>query len=389
MSPAGITSAGQALGTGGTLSMRLQALWWGERSVPWSLRALSAVFGAAVRMRRAAYASGLFVRSRVGRPVIVVGNISVGGSGKTPLVVWLCEQLASLGARPGIVLRGYGGSAARAATPLRVTPDADVAQVGDEALLLARRTGVPVAVGRDRVRAARALLAEGVRVIVADDGLQHLRLARDLELAVVDARRGLGNGLLLPAGPLREPASRLTQVDVVVINGTPLHGGTEPGRDTARAHATESPRNSEPYGPAHFSPPASMPCLHMQLQGEQLTALDARATPMPLASLAGRRVHAVAGIGHPERFFLQLRAAGIDVVAHAFPDHHAYRREELVFAEALPLLMTEKDAVKCQGLGLGNAWYLPVAASFPPDEAFALRERLRQLLARSARATRH
>lgn len=350
------------MSTDGTLSMRLQAMWWGERAVPWSLRALSVLFGAAVRLRRAAYASGLLMRSRVGPPVIVVGNISVGGSGKTPLVVWLCEQLASLGVRAGIVLRGYGGRAARGGAPVRVSADTDAAEVGDEALLLARRTGAPVAVGRDRVRAARLLLAEGVRVIVADDGLQHLRLARDLELAVVDARRGLGNGRLLPAGPLREPPARLAQVDVVVMNGATPSGG--------------------------LPLPASTPCLHMQLQGERLIALDGRAPPIPLASLAGRRVHAVAGIGHPERFFLQLRAAGIEVVAHAFPDHHPYRAEELVFPEALPLLMTEKDAVKCQGFGLGDAWYLPVAASFPPDEAFALRERLRQLLGLPARPAR-
>lgn len=304
------------------------------------------------------------MRSRVGPPVIVVGNISVGGSGKTPLVVWLCEQLVSLGVRPGIVLRGYGGRAARGASPLRVSVDADAAEVGDEALLLARRTGAPVAVGRDRVRAARLLLDEGVRVIVADDGLQHLRLARDLELAVVDGRRGLGNGWLLPAGPLREPPARLAQVDMVVINGTTMGGGS-------------------------LSLPPSMPCLHMQLQGERLIALDGRAPPMPLASLAGRRVHAVGGIGHPERFFQQLRAAGIDVVAHAFPDHHTYQRDELVFTEALPLLMTEKDAVKCQGFGLSDAWYLPVAASFPADEAIALRERLRQLLGLASRPTRH
>jgi tetraacyldisaccharide 4'-kinase len=140
---------------------------------------------------------------------------------------------------------------------------------------------------------------------------------------------------------------------------------------------------------ARLQLPDSMPCLHMQLRGEQLIALDGRAPPMPLAQLTGRRVHAVAGIGHPERFFLQLREAGIEVVAHPFPDHHAYRPEELLFAEALPLLMTEKDAVRCQAFGLGDAWYLPVAASFPPDETFALRERLRQLLAPSARATRH
>jgi tetraacyldisaccharide 4'-kinase len=246
-----------------------------------------------------------------------------------------------------------------------VTLGADAAQVGDEALLLAQRTGAPVAVGRDRVRAAQLLLAEGVEIIVADDGLQHLRLARDLELAVIDAGRGLGNRRLLPAGPLREPPARLAQVDAVVING------------------------AEPQAGAPFELPASLPRLHMQLQGGQLMPLEARAQPMPLAQLAGRQVRAIAGIGYPERFFLQLRAAGLEVIAQAFPDHHAYRREELVFADRLPLLMTEKDAVKCRAFGLIDAWYLPVAASFPSDEALALRERLRQLLARTARGARH
>jgi tetraacyldisaccharide 4'-kinase len=346
-----------------TRAMRLQRVWWGGEPVPWRLRTLSGVFAAGVRLRRAAYESGWLVRSRVGRPVIVVGNITVGGSGKTPLVVWLCEQLRSLGAQPGVVLRGYGASAAHAAAPQRVSPDAEVARVGDEALLLAQRTAVPVAVGRDRVAAARLLLAAGVQVIVADDGLQHLRLARDLELAVVDAARGLGNGRLLPAGPLREPAARLATVDAVVLNGADS-------------------------GLAGLQLPASMPRLHMQLQGERLVPLQADAQPMPLAQLAGRRVRAIAGIGNPERFFSQLRAAGLEVVAQPFADHHAYRAGELRFTDRLPLLMTEKDAVKCRAFGLIDAWYLPVAASFPPDETRALRERLRALLGRPAQGMR-
>lgn len=362
-----------------TLAARLQRVWWSERDAPWGLRALSGVFGAAVGLRRAAYASGLLVQQRVGRPVIVVGNITVGGSGKTPLVVWICEQLTALGARPGIVLRGYGGSAARAAAPLLVTRAVDAATAGDEAVLLAQRTGKPVVVCRNRVRAARRLLEEGVDVIVADDGLQHLRLARDLELAVIDARRGLGNRRLLPAGPLREPPARLVHVDAVVVNGSdPPIGG---GADTR--------------GLAWLALPPSLPCLHMRLQGDRLAPLDGRDSPTPpgsgavppmaLARLAGHRVHAVAGIADPERFFLQLRAAGLELITHAFPDHHRYRREQLTFGDGLPVLMTEKDAVKCRSFGLIDAWYLPVAASFPPEEDRALRERLRQVLAQFAR----
>ena len=153
------------------------------------------------------------------RPVIVVGNLSVGGSGKTPLVIWLAQQLSERGLQPGVVLRGYGGSAAAGRVPQLVAPDSDVAVVGDEALLLRLRTGMPVAIGRDRVGAAQRLLGAGVDVIIADDGLQHLRLARDFEIAVIDAARGMGNGYLLPAGPLREPPQRLSTVDAVVING--------------------------------------------------------------------------------------------------------------------------------------------------------------------------
>ncbi|HEX4024565.1 MAG TPA: tetraacyldisaccharide 4'-kinase [Steroidobacteraceae bacterium] len=340
-------------------AMRLQALWYGPRRPPAALRVAAALFAAAVRLRRAAYAHGLLASQRVQRPVIVVGNITVGGSGKTPLVIWLCEQLSALGARPGVVLRGYGGSAERHGEPRLVDADSDAAVVGDEALLLAQRTGAPVVVCRDRVRAARRLLGEGVDVIVADDGLQHLPLARDLELAVIDAARGLGNGYLLPAGPLREPAARLARLDAIVLNG-------------------EHVRVTEGTAALAALPPQSV--FRMSLQGDRLWPLG-RGAPVPLASLAGARVHAVAGIGHPQRFFAQLALAGLQVIAHPFPDHHRYRAEELDFADELPLLMTEKDAVKCRPFAAGNRWFLPVTASFSPAQAAALRERLARCLA--------
>jgi tetraacyldisaccharide 4'-kinase len=181
------------------------------------------VFGILVRARRAAYARGWLRSQRLQRPVLVVGNITVGGSGKTPLVIWLAAQLRAAGWTPGIVLRGYGGAGSSRRTALRVEPDSDPRLVGDEALLLRQRTGVPVAVCRERVRAARLLLGEGVDLIVSDDGLQHLALARNVEIAVIDANYGLGNGYLLPAGPLREPRARLAQVDALVINGQSAH----------------------------------------------------------------------------------------------------------------------------------------------------------------------
>jgi tetraacyldisaccharide 4'-kinase len=308
-----------------------------------------------VRLRRAAYARGVWVSRRVARPVIVVGNVTVGGSGKTPLVIWLAQQLGERGHRPGVVLRGYGGAAATGRVPCLVTPDSDVAVVGDEALLLRRRTGVPVVVGRDRVGAAERLLATGVDVIIADDGLQHLRLARDFEIAVVDATRGLGNRYLLPAGPLREPAERLSQVDAVVING-------EEGRPAAAAAGL----------PAAFL---------MRLGGEWLRPLAGSGDAVALSSLAGQRVHAVAGIGNPGRFFSQLAAAGLQVLEHAFPDHHRYRASELEFHDGLPLLMTEKDAVKCRAFAGANRWYLPVAVSFAGADGEVLLARLQHCLA--------
>jgi tetraacyldisaccharide 4'-kinase len=344
------------------LSTRLQAIWYGGTSPPWPLRTLSRVFGLAVRLRRAAYARGLCSSRRVAKPVIVVGNLTVGGSGKTPLVIWLAQQLRERGLHPGVVLRGYGGMAVTGRVPCLVTPDSDAAVVGDEALLLRLRTGVPVVVGRDRVGAAQRLIAAGVDVIIADDGLQHLRLARDFEIAVIDGARGLGNGYLLPAGPLREPAERLARVDAVVING---ERGASVDAAGADAHAMAG----------------AAPGFVMRLSGEWLRTLAGNAEPVALASLAGRRVHAVAGIGNPARFFAQLAAAGLEVIAHAFPDHHRYRAAELEFDDGLPLLMTEKDAVKCRPFAAANRWYLPVTASFAAADGSALLARLQRCLA--------
>ena len=339
-------------------------LWYRDRSPPLPLRLLSGAFAVGVRARRALYARGWLERQRLPRPVIVVGNLSVGGSGKTPLVVWVAEQLSAAGHKPGIVLRGYGGPAARGSEPTRVRPDSSPAEVGDEAVLLAIRTGVPVAVCAERVRAARLLLTEGAEVIVADDGLQHLALARDFEIAVIDGERGFGNGWLLPAGPLREPLARLATVDAIVLNGE--------GRYWRQAQ--------DACGIAGAVAPVTM-----HLSGARLEALDGKAV-RPLTDLAGQRVHAVAGIGHPQRFFAQLRQAGLELCEHAFPDHHAFRREDLAFGEALPILMTEKDAVKCRGLGVPDGWYLPVRAEFAAADATRLLGTLYRVLEQPARA---
>jgi tetraacyldisaccharide 4'-kinase len=305
------------------------------------LRLLAGLFAGAAALRRAAYARGWLAAGAAGRPVVIVGNITVGGSGKTPLVIWLARTLTARGIRTGVVLRGYraAGGGVR-----RVTADSTPVAVGDEAVLIARRTGVAVYVGRDRLAAAQALVAEGVDLVLSDDGLQHYRLRRDVEIAVVDAARGAGNGRLLPAGPLREPLARLASVALVVQMG--------PG--------------SEPRGGA----------LTMRLVGERLLPLDDADEPRLLAQLAGQRVHAVAGIGNPGRFFGMLRSAGIDAIEHAFPDHHAYAAADLDFGDALPVLMTEKDAVKCRAFARTGRWYLPVDAAFSAADESALLGRI-------------
>jgi tetraacyldisaccharide 4'-kinase len=338
----------------------LQTIWYGASVPPWILRVLSSVFGVIVSLRASAYRLKVLRSRRMPVPVIVVGNLAVGGTGKTPLVIWLTEQLRRLGCRPGIVLRGYGGQATRGATPQLVADDSDPTQVGDEAVLLRLRTQVPVVAHRNRVRAARRLLQEGVDVIVSDDGLQHLALARDFEIIVIDAARGLGNGYLLPAGPLREPSSRLRHADCLVFNG-----------------------QRENYSSAgELSLQDEAVVLTMHVGGDRLQPLSGPGESMLLLQLAGQRVHAVAGIGNPARFFRQLIAAGLTVIEHPFPDHHRYRAADLAFGDALPVLMTEKDAVKCRRFASVGCWYLPVTTLFAGQQAATLLERLSLLLRR-------
>jgi tetraacyldisaccharide 4'-kinase len=268
-------------------------------------------------------------------PVVIVGNITAGGAGKTPLCLWLVEELRRRGRRPGIVSRGYGGAVGNSVR--EVLADASAQQVGDEPLLLRRRADCPVFIGRDRTAAARALLAAypDCDVIVSDDGLQHYRMARDVEIAVLDCRL-LGNGWLLPAGPLRESPARLQAVDAVVLNGIP-------NVDLAMA--------------ASF---------RMQLQGDVFHRLDDLRQTCQAGALNGLRLHACAGIGAPQRFFDQLAGLGLKFTAHTFPDHHRYVAADLVFANCDALLMTEKDAIKCAGMSQCPVWVLPVTASVEP-----------------------
>ncbi|WP_026332760.1 MULTISPECIES: tetraacyldisaccharide 4'-kinase [unclassified Thioalkalivibrio] len=274
------------------------------------------------------------------KAVIVVGNLTVGGSGKTPMTDWLARRLTEAGYRPGIVSRGYGrrGEAGQA-----VHPDSDPAEVGDEPVLLARRTRLPVQVDRDRVRGARALADRGADVVIADDGMQHHRLPRDLTVLMVDGRRGLGNGLCLPAGPLREPKAARARADFVVRTGG------EAGTD-------EIPMQLVP--------------------ASRLRRVDGSDEIMRPRFLGGQEVHAVAGIADPERFFSMLEQRGIYVIRHPFPDHHRFRARDLAFDDDLPVLMTEKDAVKCRSFAQSRHWYWPVAASLPATFEPALLQRL-------------
>ncbi len=316
----------------------LQRRWYGPVQPGVMLRALSVLYGAVVGLRRSAYRHGWLRVHRIGVPVIVVGNITVGGSGKTPLVIALVESLRLQGWSPGVVSRGYGRrSRGQQAVNAQTAPR----DGGDEPVLIARRCGVPVVVDADRVAAAEALRGQGCDVIVADDGLQHYRLHRDIEIEVGDGVRGYGNGRLLPAGPLREPVARAQDCDFHLVNG----GAAAAGQYSMRLHATE------------------------------LLGLDG-VRRQPLQALAGRRVHAVTGIGDPPRFFAMLRTAGIELVEHPFADHHAYRAQDFAFMEALPIVMTEKDQVKCSAFALTDAWMLPVRAEVPDAFFAALLERL-------------
>lgn len=326
----------------------LQRCWYG-RCPGWFLplhfllaRPLSRVFSGLAWLRRVFYRLGWFKVRRLPVPVIVVGNLNVGGSGKTPLTIALVEWLRQAGFSPGIISRGYGGSARE---PMQVWPHSDPALVGDEPVLLARRTGIPLWIGRERAEAGRSLLAAQPQVdlLIADDGLQHLALARDVELVVVDAARGFGNGQMLPAGPLRESLSRLARVDAVVVNGGErVNGVTVPCAQFGMCIvATRLVNLADPT---------------RSLDVPQFLAEYA-------ATLSARPPHAIAGIGNPQRFFSQLEALGIHAIPHAFADHHAYQADDLPTGK---VLMTEKDAVKCFSLGKqtgrDDLWFLAVDA---------------------------
>lgn len=327
------------------LETRLIHAWYeGGAPLP-GAKLLAWLYGRLLALREWLYDRGFWAIRRIGCPVLVVGNLTVGGTGKTPLVIALAEHLVAWGYRPGILSRGHGANPPL--WPYRVEAGADAATTGDEPLLLARRTALPVMIDPDRVRAAHALLAsEEVDLLLCDDGLQHRRLGRDLEIVVIDGKRRFGNGLLLPAGPLRSPLSRLKSVSYQVVNG-----GKADNLDGAVA---------------------------MQFKPGRLVNL-ATAEEVEASDWQGdRHVHAVAGIGHPARFFATLRELGFDPIEHPFADHHPFVSTDLPWDDQ-PLIMTEKDAVKCAAFARPHHWWLRIDAELPDAFWQALHEQVAQL----------
>lgn len=303
--------------------------WYGRSLVV--LRPLSWLFGRITALRRWLYRVGFFKTIHFNVPVIVVGNITVGGTGKTPLVIWLAQLLRAHGYSPGIVSRGYGGLSHRRS--YLVSVNSPVEEAGDEALLLARHTSCPVLLNKNRAAAVKDLLEQvSCDIVIADDGLQHYQLGRAMEIAVVDGSRRFGNQYLLPAGPLREPIERLKFVDFVIING---------------------------HSDKHEIAMKLIPTVFVSLKNNE---------QKNFSEFTRQTIHAVAGIGNPQRFFDSLKEAGFEVIPHAFPDHHHFEAKDLEFADHYPIIMTEKDAVKCRPFASDRCWYIAVMAKI--DEAF-------------------
>lgn len=308
------------------LRKKIEKSWYSKSGLTTTLLPLSWLFCILVQVRRLAYHLKILRTTKLDVPIIVVGNITVGGTGKTPLVIELANLLKKQGYRPAVISRGYGGKART--WPQQVRWDGDPTMVGDEAILIARRTLCPMAVGPDRVASAKALLKyTDCNVILSDDGLQHYSLGRDIEIAVIDGVRRYGNESCLPAGPLREPIKRLEQVNFKITNGV--------------------------AAPDEYA---------MTYKPQQLRRADDPAVTLDLSSLKNQTVHAIAGIGNPQRFFEQLKKSNLDIIEHAFPDHYAFVKEDLDFGEIQPIIITEKDAVKCQRFCLHNVWYQPIKA---------------------------
>ena len=318
----------------------VERIWYGHSPLVWLFVPLSLLYKWIIAGKSRLYLAGLFKARRVSAPVIIIGNITAGGTGKTPLTIWLARKLKEEGYTPGVISRGYRGKVG--SVPVTASPDSDPAVVGDEAILLATASECPVVVHPDRVAAAARAIEIGADVIIADDGLQHTRLARDCEIAVIDGHRGFGNGRLLPAGPLREKPTRLDSVDKVVVQ-------------RAAREPKEVLRRTSDRRPFHFD---LKPIALRRLDGSESRTL---------ADFTGKKVHAVAGIGNPNRFFRVLESNGMIVKRHPLPDHASISAADVVFDDDLDVVMTAKDAVKCRFPEAGKCWCVDADVEFEGD----------------------
>ncbi len=312
------------------------SMWYGKRPVALLLVPLSWLFGLVVWLRSFLYKISWLKSTRLAVPIIVVGNITVGGTGKTPVVIWVTELFKAAGYSPGVISRGYGGIAS--SWPQQARADSDSRVVGDEAKILAKQTSCPVAVGPNRVDNAQALIDHHqCDIIISDDGLQHYALQRDIEIALVDGERRFGNGYLLPAGPLREQEIRLKTVDFIICNGL---------------------ANKGEY--------------RLRVEGEQAINILDESKIVMLRSFSQTPCHGLAGLGNPSRFFNHLKKFNIPFESHAFPDHFKYKEKDINFNDDKPVLMTEKDAVKCTIMAGEKHWYVPVKAQMSKKLGLAL-----------------
>jgi tetraacyldisaccharide 4'-kinase len=323
----------------------IQKIWYeSDKTVLWFLYPLSWLYGFFFIVRKELYSIGLLPTKPIPVPLIVVGNITVGGTGKTPVVIALVSYLQSKGFQPGVVSRGYGGNADD--FPLLVSSQSPVSETGDEPMLIFKRTGVPVVIDPNRSRAAQLLALDGAcDVIVSDDGLQHVAMERDFEIIVIDGQRLFGNEKLLPVGPLREPITRLKYSDLFVLN-------------SPNTESITYVQNLLGFGNRQL--------VSLELKGEPIKTVGQK-TMMNMLPI-GERVHAVAAIGNPERFFSSLENLGFTIIRHIFKDHYVYKESDFEFDDDLSIIMTEKDAIKCADFENENLYFLPVSAHL--DDSF-------------------
>ena len=304
-------------------------VWYSKNTLSLLLLPISWIYIIIIKIRSALYRVGIIPISKINVPIIVVGNITAGGTGKTPLVIWLANYFKNKGFLPGIISRGYGGK--YLSNIEFVHPNSDPLLVGDEPLIIAKKCNCPVAVAKKRVRAAKELVSKyNCNIIISDDGMQHYSLGRDIEIAVIDGQRRLGNGYCLPAGPLREPKNKLLNIDLIVSKYT-----------------------------------SQISEYTMEYIYQDLISLGKPAKTISLSELCDMKVHVITGIDNPENFFSYLQTHKLELIIHQFPDHHIYEEHEVVFNDDLPIIMTEKDAVKCARYSNNNHWYIPIVAKLP------------------------